>query len=189
MTRIFAALLLLAAAQGRAYAEDNLLKNPDFEKKRGSTLPQQWEPFSSDKNQWFGGLAKDDASKGGCSVAFINASRPVKYQGLYQTLRVKSGARYEFSAEVALNPDNPLSGFAYGQLSIEWRDAQGKEIDRSWSHSWGPNLPKGKWSRFVINEIAPPRAAKASFVITLFSQGETTGSFLVDDARVVKADQ
>src|SRR5262245_35589631 len=114
------AVTLLASTAARG--ADNLLKNGDFEKKASPSVPLNWEAFSSDKNQWYGIFSKEDASKGGRSVAFCNQASDLKYQGLFQSVRVKGGEQYLFTAFVKNNPENPLTGGSRGQLSIEWVD-------------------------------------------------------------------
>lgn len=169
-----------------AWADGNLVKNGDFEKRQSRSLPQHWSAFSTDKNRWHGGFSREDASKGGSSLAFLNCETKPEYQGIYQAVRVRPGQQFEFSVYVASDPDHPLTGLSHGQLSIEWRDAQDKEIGRDWSQGWGAHVSKEKWVKYSISGTAPPKAAQGHFVITLFSKGETTGGFLADDVTVVK---
>jgi hypothetical protein len=177
---------MLACLAGSAWADDNLVKNGDFEKKQGRSLPQFWSAFSTDKNRWYGTISREDASKGSSSLVFLNTETRPEYQGIYQEVRVRPGQQFEFSVYVANNPDQPLRGSSRGQLSIEWFDAQKKEIARDWSQSWGAHVSGEKWVKFSMGGTAPPKAVQGHFVITLFSEGETSGGFLVDDVSVVK---
>jgi len=170
----------------QAWGEPILIKNGNFEKRKDSSLPQDWMLFSDNKNLSFGGMGKDDASKGNSCVVFSNSKKKTSFQGLFQTLKVKSGEQIEFNIYVKNNPENPLVGGSHGQLSIEWYDAQGKEISRSWSQSWGSNLSKDKWVEYSLTDLAPSKAVKANLAITLFPEGETTGGFLADDAAAKK---
>jgi len=183
-------LLLIATTlvwtQAGLAADDNLLKNGNFEKRQSQSLPMGWQAFSSDKNHWYGTFSREDASTGSSSVSFLNSDKKVDYQGIFQPVRVKPGQRFEFSVYVANDPDHPLSGLSHGQLSIEWFDAQGKELDRSWSQAWGTHTSQEKWVKYAMVGTAPAKAVQGNFVITFFSGGETTGGFVLDDAAVIK---
>jgi len=188
MTRILSRVSLLAAlalVPAAVNADGNLVKNGNFEKRQGP-IPLHWMSFSDDQNRWHGSLSKEDASTGSSSVVFLNAEKPLKFQGLYQSVRVRPGQQFNFTVYVANDPDHPLSGGSRGQLSIEWYDAQDKEISRDWSQAWGMHSSKEKWVQFSMGGTAPPKAARGHFVITIFSEGETSGGFLVDDAVVTK---
>jgi hypothetical protein len=181
-------LILLAAVTlaSVGWADDNQLKNGNFERRQGQ-VPLYWLPFSDDQNRWHGSFSKEDASQGSSSVIFLNTEKQMKFQGLYQSLRVRPGQRFSFTIFIANDPDHPLSGGSRGQLSIEWYDAQDKEISpRDWSQGWGMHSSKEKWVQYAILGEAPPKAARGNFVITIFSERETTGGFLVDDAVVTK---
>lgn len=182
---LLGALVFCSTQEGRA-ADPNLLKNGNFEKHMSPNLPSAWQAFSSEKNHWYGTFSHEDASTGSSSVSFLNPDKKVDHQGLFQTVRVKAGQRFEFSVYVANNPDQPLGGLSHGQLSIEWVDAQGKELDRSWSQAWGSHASMEKWVRYAMVGTAPAKAVQGNFVITLFSEGETAGGFVIDDAVVVK---
>lgn len=179
-----AAVVFLCSALS-ATADDNLLKNGNFEKRRGAS-PQQWDIYSDQQNQWFGKMVKDDASKGSSSVRFSCHRSSQNYQCIAQPVRVKPGERYLFSVQAANDPLDPLRGKAHGQLSMEWRDSQGKELGRVYSQAWDAATPSNQWVQFTLDGVAPEKAALAQFVITLFSEGESAGSFLVDDAKLVR---
>ena len=179
-TFFWGAFALLLSGISPARGADNLLKNGEFEKKGSPSVPMNWEAFSSGNNQWYGGFSKDDASKGGRSVVFSNHGSELKFQGLFQSVKVKGGEQYQCFAHVKNNPDNRLAGGSRGQLSIEWIDARGKEISRLWSRAWMSHSAD-KWTKMVMSEVAPEKAVKANVVITLFSEGEASGGYLIDD--------
>ncbi|HEY8241287.1 MAG TPA: hypothetical protein VIH35_07570 [Kiritimatiellia bacterium] len=182
-----AAVVGLAAGDG-AFALDlssNLVVNAGFEAIGPSTnRAARWEPFTS------GGLApalKTGAAKSGTnSLQLIAQGKPRSFQGVTQILDVQPGERYDMSAFVHKVSENPLKGGAYGQLVIEWLDAEGKEIERVWGPAWGKNLSRVRWEKVSIERAqAPPLAVRAVFGVHLYDgKGAASGSVLVDDIAV-----
>ena len=104
------------------------------------------------------------------------------FQGLAYKFPALSGKGYTFSLYVISDPANPVSGSSFGQISIEWRDATGKEIARNFGPTWNFELSSTQWERFTVNADAPAGAVEGSAVITFFAKDcKGAGSFFVDD--------
>jgi hypothetical protein len=170
------------------------LANPGFEApliaagNQGNIRPAGWESFSggASEQMWLSTVCAHDGTQ---SVRFWAHGLQGFYQGLYQSLPAVPGKTYHFSAYVLNDATSPLRGSVTGQLSIEWHDANNREITRSVGPSWGPSLSSKTWTRLEVMGVAPPNVIMARFVIVEKSgdQPATGCTFYIDDALAVKA--
>jgi hypothetical protein len=182
INRSFQITLLLFAALGAASSLE--LVNGGFEQ----PLTKGWTTFSHESDAPKITVTTTKARNGKQSVQLVATTIADSYQGLFQPLSVKPDASYRFTAYVMNDADKRLSGTARGQISIEWKDAGGKEIDRAWGPDWGADLPSERWMRQEMTAKAPPSATTAHFVITLHEgKGPSSGAFYADDASAGEA--
>ena len=175
-------------------APEELLSNPGFETPvlpaEGWALVREagWQAFTGGTAELMT-IWRGAARNGNQSIRFVSHGIPNFYQGVFQAVPVTPGETYQFSVYVENDSTHPLKGSVIGQLSIEWHDANGAEDGRLWSPAWGPSLSTTEWTRFEVQGVAPPNAAKAHCVIVEKGQGQPVANcvFLVDDASVVKA--
>jgi hypothetical protein len=185
---------MLLAGTLPATAVENHLANAGFESPAegagsdSDTVPEAWTWFSSLAESRKIGLTGKLAQAGKQSVRLASQGKAASYQGLFQMLPAESGVTFEFSAHVRNDGANPLKGEARGQLSVEWKDAAGQEIERQWGADWGESLSATRWTKVEMIARAPAHAATAHFVITQFDgkDEKSGGAFLVDEAVVVK---
>lgn len=182
--------MLLAMLAGVVLAEEQLLLNPGFEEPawqegQPSQLPEEWFTFSSD-DQYHIRISRDIAKEGDQSVRFTATGRADTFQGLSQTLDVREGSVYEFAVHVWLDREDERRGSLRGQLSVEWLNARGEEITRTWGPVWTDESSLGFWNEISLTGMAPGGAEQGVFVITQFDTGdpERPGTFHVDDAGV-----
>jgi len=172
---------LPAGAGGKA---SNLLANADFELRDG-IRPVQWNYFASGGADPAGLL--DRSARTGCQALILSAQGKSKaFRGVVQQVDIVPGQKYSMSAYVHACATNPLDGTAYGQLVIEWQDAQGVEISRVWGKAWGRSSSRIRWQKVEIEDAeAPAGAAKAAFGIHLYDgPGKGRGAVVVDDVAV-----
>jgi hypothetical protein len=166
--------------------ESNLLRNGGFELLAEGTqgFPDTWGTFTSHKDSI--ALVKG-SSREGIQALILGAQGESKANvGVFQRLPVQAGKQYTFAAHLMNDPTNSLKGSAYGEMSIEWKDADDNEIARVRSKSWGPGLSKTSWERNAVTEKAPSGADSCNVVITLFDgpSASSKGGFLIDDVSV-----
>ncbi len=168
-----------------------LLVNGDFEafefdeaSKRVS--PESWFVFSGLENTNRVTMTRSIALSGRQSIRMRAQQQPQAYQGVFQKADVTEGVQYEFSTQVYVPDADPLRPPVTGHLSIEWLDADGKELLRELSPSWDHTLDRNRWYRFYIRSRAPKDSVAAIFSIVLEDGriGTGAGSFIVDDASV-----
>jgi hypothetical protein len=205
MKKIHACLMVVTLiAQANLLAENvtassdtananNLLKNPSFELGRAEhgRPPDDWGFITESAQPVNGGMTQTAAHSGDYSVSLGKPQNPKdKWQVLAFNTTVDSGSVYEFSAWVRPDAQNPLRGDTKGTVSIEWKDIDGNELERSASEPWNSKTfaGSGDWKQFKIKAPAPKGAASATFVITYYAgnPNEMSGSFLVDDVAVTK---
>ena len=189
--RIACALSAVLVFAGVSQAEDKLV-NADFEAPtikadlQSATIgPDGWTVFSSTGGNKITMTSKQ-ALSGKQSVRFEAQESKDSYQGIYQVISVTSGQRYEFRVQARNDVDAPLKSSTRGQISIEWKNADGNEIDRVWGPDWGGSLPADQWKKFEVSGIAPAGAVKAHFVVTQHDGAESgaAGAFMIDSAAV-----
>lgn len=165
-----------------------LLPNAGFEEPRGvsGSDPSEWICWNIEYN----GIANEKAKTGRQSIYISSPKQSETHSGIYYHYNsVKPGKEYLFSCYVINSAKNPITGDAYGQLSIEWqkqgKDKGGKditiEITRSWGPAFGADLSSSFWKLQSMTALAPADAESCNFVIQLFSK-DGKGTFYADDA-------
>jgi len=165
------------------------LTNPGFEKPKivgesMGTEPEGWFYFTSG-GQTKVGLTTAKHRNGSQAVVIEALDAADSYQGLAQKFPAEPGMRYEFTVYVINDPVKPIVGDAYGQVSIEWQDANGAEITRNWGPTWDFQLSPLKWQEVTVGAEAPEGAAVGVAVVTFFSKDAAgQGRFYLDDASL-----
>jgi len=193
MNRPLVAFALVAAlGTPRPSAAEESLANPGFEQppvavdKDSEQNPDGWQLFSSVTGSEKIGMTSKHSHAGQQAARFVAQGKADSYQGLFQKLPATLGATYSFTAHVRNDGANPLKGKTRGQLSIEWKDASGNEIERSWGPEWTESLPATGWKKVEMTVRPPANASTGHFVVTQFDGKDESGSgaFLVDDVSV-----
>jgi hypothetical protein len=130
----------------------------------------------------FGNQPRWDNANGGHMV-FGCTGQADSIGGIWQMLHVVPKQVYVFRAEAL-----PLENFgdARGQLSIEWKNAAGEEIERTWGPSWDDPVVFNGRPLQEMTATAPEGASTASFVITMFEgNAGGKGGFKIDNVEVV----
>jgi len=184
------ACLWLAAlpvgAQESAFAPS--LQNPSFEtpaslEDTNAAPPEIWHYFSSKPGARVGVTASAKRS-GGQSLTLKAPPRDNEFVGVAQSFPVSPGYHYVFAAHVIGDAPDRLVGEAFGQMHFEWRDAQGKEITRTWGPTWNAQLPTRRWERFMVEGDAPDGAVSGIVVMTLHSKNSGgRGTVYIDDCE------
>ncbi len=186
-TRSAQLIILIALSAASGLADETRLANGDFELPAAvpglPTPPDKWTIFSSTTNNKIT-LVDKQGRTGKQSCRFTAQEVAGSYQGLYQAVPVSAGKRCEFQLHARNDTGNPLKAPARGQISIEWKDATGNEVDRTWGPDWGADLPADGWKKIEVAGTAPPTAVAAHVVITQHDGAESgaNGAFYVDDA-------
>ena len=187
-------IVCLSMVSMAGYAQDEQLTekltNGDFELPSitsgalAGSEPEGWFYFCSTSEKRSG--ISDAKKKGGSqSLLFKAQSMTNAFEGYAHKFLAKAGNHYTFTAEVTPNSEDPMVAGAYGQISLEFRDASGAELQRVHGPSWSSETLSGKWEKFLVEADAPEAVASASAVITFFSlESRGTGSFYVDDAEL-----
>ena len=150
----------------------------------GGSEPEGWFYFCSTGDRR-SGISDSKKKEGNQSLLFRAQSITNAYEGYAFKFLAKSGNHYTFTVHVTPNPDDPMVAGAYGQVSFEFRDEMGNEIQRVHGPIWGSELASGKWEKFLVETDGPENAASGSAVISFFSAGSNgAGSFYVDEAEL-----
>jgi hypothetical protein len=167
--------------------DGNILRNGGFELTAEGTqgYPDTWGTFTSHKDNI---ALMQGSSREGIQALLLSAQGEGKANvGVFQRVPVAAGKKYTFAAFLMNDPTNSLKGSAYGELSIEWKDAEDGEIARVRSKSFGPGLSKKNWERNMVEGKAPAGANFCNVVITLYDgPSASKGSVLVDNASVTE---
>jgi hypothetical protein len=182
-------LMIAAGAHGQGIpAETSGLQNPGFEypsEGGESNAPETWISFSSKPGARVG-ISQSVRKSGLQALALKTAPQNNEFAGIAQSFPAVAGYHYSFGIHVTGDESDRLAGDARGQVHIEWRDAQGKEISRTWGPVWGPDLSSKRWERFFVEGDAPIGAASGVAVITFNARnGGGRGTFYVDDCDFV----
>ena len=181
-----------AMAQEQApQAAQSTLQNAGFESpdiSKGAeqlATPENWFHFSSTPERKAG--VSDARKRSGSQSLCFKAQAPQdSFQGLAHKFSAVSGKPYSFTIHIMSDPADPLVGAAFGQVSFEWRDATGKELDRTYGPTWNFELSSTKWEKITVDADAPEGATEGSAVVTLFSKDcKGMGSFFVDDTELI----
>jgi hypothetical protein len=172
---------------GKEITGAGLLPNAGFEEPRGSDSgdPSGWTCWNSDYN----GIVTGKARTGIQSIYISSPPEPETHSGIYYHFNgVKPGAEYALSCYVINSDINPITGGAYGQLSIEWQK-KGKDKDsndisvditRAWGPTFGADLSASEWKLQTMTAVAPADADSCKFVIQFFNK-DGKGTFYADD--------
>jgi hypothetical protein len=172
----------------------NLAKNASFEAPSAQdtavpsyeNLPEGWDVFSSSKLAIL--MGRQFARQGDQAVKLATQGARNGNGGIFQVVEVKPGSEYTFEADVMNDEVETLKGSCYGELSIEWQDANGNELERVRSKPWGPSLTKAQWQTMKVKGKAPSNAAIARVVVTLYDgPNASKGSMWIDDVKVKSA--
>jgi len=173
----------------------NLLANNSFENRPGfkDQDPRDWGSW----NNAFNGLSTTERRRGQQSVYFLCPKQGESTGVFYTYKKVKPGNKYIFHCYVMNSREEPMSGQAFGQLSIEWRkttkDKDNKdvqvEISRDFGQKFGQNLPCLKWTLMSISAIAPQDADNCNFVIQFYNDTNGAGKFFADDVAAEEIDK
>lgn len=143
--------------------------------------PKSWFYFSSNLERR-GGISDLQRRTGMQSIVFKAQVGTTNYQGIAQRFRAMPGYRYTFAATALIDPQDPLVGDSYGQISLEFQDESGEEIARLYGSSINKDTPPGRWTRILVELDAPTNARLGVAVVTAFSRDERAiGTFYVDD--------
>ena len=197
--RIFVSFCLLfsGVCVGFAAQEENeasiALANTGFEQPAlnesddDSVEPSNWFYFSSAEEGPRPLLSTQEKKSGKQSLNIKAPEQPDSYLGYAQRILVTSGASYTFSVEVLNDASNPIAGAAYGQISLEFKRADGSEIERVHGPVWASALSPTHWEKFSVTGVAPAQATLGVAVITFYSKDSAKlGSFFVDDVDLKK---
>lgn len=167
---------------------DAALANSSFEggDQVEGQLPPPWGYYSTHKPSV---SVTTKIGRSGSQAAEMNAQGIAQGgQGLIQRIPVSPNEVYTFTAYVRSNPDAPLGGSAWVQLVIEWLDAAGRELTRTWGQPQDKMMSRLRWSEMTIANVKPPpRAVKAVFGVHLYEGDKGgKGSVLVDDVALLQ---
>lgn len=178
-------VILLSALPVTTFAQK--LLNPSFEyplASKGGGIPQDWFAFSSTNPPRIS-VNMQYRKAGIQSCRFEAQPETNAYQGIAQRFLAQAGVTYTFSVYVRRDPNTPILGGAYGQVSLEWQDANGVEIRREHGPVWGTDLTSDYWTEFTVESVVPEGAYFGVAVVTFFSNmSEGKGVFYVDDAEL-----
>lgn len=148
------------------------------------TEPKSWFYFSS-IGERRGGIVDKQRKSGLQSLLFLPLPGTTNYQGVAQRFRALPGYHYTFAANGLIDPQDPLVGDSYAQVSLEWQDAGGVELYRTYGASWNKDTPPGRWRRVMVEGDTPTNTAIGLAVITVFSKDERgIGSIYVDECEL-----
>lgn len=168
----------------------NLAPNPGFEEPADGegAVPDLWSFFASRFSSMT--IEREAARTGAQGLRMTAQGHAGASQALTFSRPVAPGERYAFSAFARNSAPEPMKGDVEGRLVILWRAADGRELSRETSASWGPALDRGSWRAFSIDEAtAPGGAALALFGIQLVEGTNAPGgSVLVDDVTLRQVD-
>lgn len=164
------------------------LVNASFESPEVSTPencfpPENWICFASKPGDKIGCTARTKRT-GSQSLVFKAPSAANGFQGTSQEFAVTPNYHYGFTAYVTGDESDRLGAGSFGQVHIEWRAADGKEITRVYGPTWDLNLSSTRWERFFVEGDAPEGAASGLVVVMFYSKSNPGhGTFYVDDCE------
>jgi hypothetical protein len=175
----------------RAFGGEELLQNGGFESppvtgETSAMNPQDWTLFSSVPAGQKIALSSKISHNGKQCAQLAAQGRADAYQGMFQSTPVSLGTSCRFTAYLRNDKDHPLRGSMRGQISIEWKNSEGNEIERVWGPDWGASLSSLEWTKVEMLARPPANASRAHFVITQFDgkEADSSGAFLVDEVSV-----
>jgi hypothetical protein len=168
--------------------ETTPLLNAGFESPEASTPenyfpPESWTCFASKPGDKVGCTAKTKRT-GSQSLVFKAPSSANAFEGTSQEFAITPSYHYGFTAYVTGDESDQLGAGSFGQVHIEWRSADGKEISRVYGPTWDLNLSSKRWERFFVEGDAPANAASGLVVVMFYSKNNPgRGTFYVDDCE------
>lgn len=167
-----------------------LLRNGSFEEPHARMVggpPINWLAFAS-TNQSKIGVDQDVNLHGKQSCRIESVNLPGGFSGIAQSFTAEVGRAYTLRAFIRPDPKMPLKNGAYGQIALEWKDARGAELYRSYGPTRSAAL-KAAWKKFEVTAVAPQDAVFGVAVVTLFSGEDPAGpaAFYVDQVSVTEA--
>ena len=145
--------------------------------------PESWICFASKPGDKVGCSAKTKRT-GSQSLIFKAPSAANAFQGASQEFSVTPNYHYAFTAYVIGDESDRLGASSFGQVHIEWRTADGKELARIYGPTWDLNLSSKRWERFFVEGDAPAGAAGGLVVVMFYSKNNPgNGTFYVDDCE------
>jgi hypothetical protein len=145
--------------------------------------PEGWICFASKPGDKVGCSAKAKRT-GSQSIVFKAPSAANGFEGASQEFVVTPTYHYGFTAYVIGDESDPLSAGSFGQVHIEWRGADGKELSRVYGPTWDLNLSSKRWERFFVEGDAPAGTVSGLVVVMFYSKTNPgRGTFYVDDCE------
>ncbi len=144
--------------------------------------PENWFFFSSAEEDPRPTLTEVHQKTGKQALYFKAPSQAKGYLGYAQRFLPQPGATYQFSVHVLNDAGNPIPAGAYAQISVEFKNETGLELERVYGPIWGSELSSVSWQKHTVSATAPEGASLGVVVITFFSQDtKNIGAFYVDD--------
>lgn len=169
-----------------APASANLADNPGFEERQAGAihLPAQWDPFSSGEKLLVS-LTDSFKRSGARSVRLGAVGLKGAFMGLVQQKAVQPRSRYVFRANLLSDPEAPLGAGCEVLLSLEWHNADGREMGRDESPIL-TNLSRTQWRELTLIAKPPRGAASVKFTVMLREERQPgRGWVCVDDVEVL----
>jgi hypothetical protein len=150
----------------------------------GDVAPADWFLFAS-TNAPHISVTVSNPKHGLQCCKFQAQTETDAYQGIAQRFSPVQGKSFTFTAYVRADTVSPITGDAFGQISLEWQDANSVEISRVYGPTWGKDLSATQWNKFTVEAVAPENAYFGVAVITFFSKNSAgTGVFYVDEVEL-----
>lgn len=148
--------------------------------------PEGWFYFSSNKEELAG--VSDTRKKSGSQALRFKAQKEANaFQGCAQEFACQGGAHYVFLVNAMIDPEDPMTAKGYGQISMEFKDMDGKEVGRIHGPVWGVDQKPGAWEKYMIEGDAPQGAAMGVVVVSFFAQDSNgMGTFFVDNCELIE---
>ena len=158
-------------------------ESPEVTENDNCFPPENWTCFSSKPGDKVSCSAK--AKRTGLqSLVFKAPSLANAFEGASQEFAVTPTYHYGFTAYVTGDESDRLGAGSFGQVHIEWRNANFKEITMTYGPIWDLNLSPKRWERFFVEGDAPDGAASGLVVIMFYSKNNPgNGTFYVDDCE------
>lgn len=162
------------------------LANASFESPEVTTPenhfpPENWICFASKPGDKVGCTAAIKRT-GLQSLVFKAPSAANGFEGASQEFAVTPSFHYGFTAYVMGDESDRLGASSFGQVHIEWRSADGKELSRVYGPTWDLNISSKRWERFFVEGDAPEGAVSGLVVVMFYSKNNPGhGTFYVDD--------
>jgi hypothetical protein len=184
-------LVVASLATAALAQEDQPFANGGFETPdilKGASqgdAPENWFVFSSTDTSKPG--ITDARKKGGTqSLRFKAQAETNAFMGIAHDFTPTAGHHYSFVVNVMNDPADPLVGAAFGQVSLEWKDAEGKELARNYGPTWNFQLSSSRWEKYQVDADPPDGSTRGVGVVTYFSKdSKGLGTFYLDDTELI----